>query len=435
MAKRKAWQRALGGLGEGISNASTLMLRQQLTDQLQDRYDKRQLLAADRLFLSEVNERVAKGEIEPQQASMMLKARGIDVPPTSLEGVRPSLRRRLDPVGSEIDKATTPEGVLSDLSIASAGKREGGFLGDDFMVPGASIDDPFAGAKPEVLEIRDRAETRRRSLQAKPSERVEVEDPLSGVTSTQFVSPYAGPVTTSGTSKQQGALAGSKESATTDVAGPGRAAQAGREAQAVLDVENTPANMKAKAEAARQKRAAELQAELSQMGMTAQQQTAALQLSDDFFTQSKDYYEVASSFRKIASTAQRIREARATGGDSPASNIGMVFAYMKMLDPASTVREGEQAQAAQARGVPDAIMAQYNRLVNGGRLSDSQIADFTQSAAQLYKSAVTDHRGRIQDFTSRATQYRVPAALVVREPASDLDTMSDSPLDRLRRPQ
>jgi hypothetical protein len=170
------------------------------------------------------------------------------------------------------------------------------------------------------------------------------------------------------------------------------------------------------------------------MGITGQQQTAALQLADDFYTQSKDFYAQASGVRNIATMAKRITDARAQGGDSPASHIGMVFNFMKMQDPASTVREGEQAQAANAGGVSDRVRNLYNTLLLGGRLSDEQVRDFMATSAALYNAASLDHRSRIKDFTDRANQLRVPPSLVIREPPADLQGVgAGSAANRLRQ--
>ena len=41
---------------------------------------------------------------------------------------------------------------------------------------------------------------------------------------------------------------------------------------------------------------------------------------------------------------------------SGASDIALLYGYMKVLDPGSTVREGEFATASNAGGIPDKIV-------------------------------------------------------------------------------
>ena len=68
------------------------------------------------------------------------------------------------------------------------------------------------------------------------------------------------------------------------------------------------------------------------------------------------------------------------------ADMSMIFAYMKMLDPTSVVREGEQAQA---RGTGDAFTTAanlYNKLLNdGGSLQDAQRRSFRNAALRLYE--------------------------------------------------
>lgn len=92
----------------------------------------------------------------------------------------------------------------------------------------------------------------------------------------------------------------------------------------------------------------------------------------------KDFQTLQSSFSKIKSIA--------LDQPSPAGDISLVFNYMKMLDPGSTVREGEQATAANARGLDDSMRTLYNRVLSGEKLTPTQRADFYNKAGQVYES-------------------------------------------------
>lgn len=87
--------------------------------------------------------------------------------------------------------------------------------------------------------------------------------------------------------------------------------------------------------------------------------------------------EISAAYNKIQSAAQN---------PSPAGDMSLIFGYMKMLDPASTVREGEVASAQQAAGVPTQVLNMYNRALKGERLAPEQRADFVNQAGGLYKS-------------------------------------------------
>lgn len=105
----------------------------------------------------------------------------------------------------------------------------------------------------------------------------------------------------------------------------------------------------------------------------------------------KDFRNVANATRQILTLAGR--EGTAMG------DMGLVFAYMRSLDPNSTVREGEQASAQNAAGVPDKIRNLYNRLASGERLTPEQRADMAGTALDIYDS-------RAQSYNTFTNTYR-----------------------------
>jgi hypothetical protein len=100
-------------------------------------------------------------------------------------------------------------------------------------------------------------------------------------------------------------------------------------------------------------------------------------LRDEYVGQTKDFKTIQSAWRSI----------KTSGGEpSAAGDMSLIFGYMKLLDPGSTVREGEYANAQNAGGVPDRVVASYNKLLNGQILSDSQRKDFLGQAKKQYDS-------------------------------------------------
>lgn len=201
--------------------------------------------------------------------------------------------------------------------------------------------------------------------------------------------------------------------------------------QAELDVTNNPTNQAGTARGAgltagAQKRA-ELAAELEQMGITGQQQTGALQLADDFEKASSDYFTIRGAMKATQGLAQQ----RTGQGDT-----GIIFNYMKALDPNSSVREGEAAMVQNAASIPSRIREAYNKALSGEKLDDTVRNEILQSMRVLYTSAEQDHKDRVKLFTERAARLRVPASLVIREPSALPETApdtSESPLARARR--
>lgn len=134
--------------------------------------------------------------------------------------------------------------------------------------------------------------------------------------------------------------------------------------------------------------------------------TIANQLRQDFLTVSKSFKDVKEGYSRIVESAKN---------PSAAGDLSMIFSYMKILDPTSVVREGEQATAANARGVPEAVKSWYNRVLSGEKLSEDQRADFLNRAGMLYKSAESQQEQIEGQFEAMARRQMInPDDVVVR---------------------
>lgn len=69
-------------------------------------------------------------------------------------------------------------------------------------------------------------------------------------------------------------------------------------------------------------------------------------------------------------------------------DIALIFQFMKSIDPASTVREGEFATAQNTGGLPDRIFNQYNRILEGDTLTDEQRLGFIQQIRSQTEAAI-----------------------------------------------
>ncbi len=97
---------------------------------------------------------------------------------------------------------------------------------------------------------------------------------------------------------------------------------------------------------------------------------------------------------------------------SPAGDISLIFSYMKMLDPGSTVREGEFANAQNAGSVPDRISNMYNKVVSGERLNDAQRTDFKNQAKQLYVTRQKSYGEAANKYRSMGSQYKLNPEMI-----------------------
>lgn len=104
----------------------------------------------------------------------------------------------------------------------------------------------------------------------------------------------------------------------------------------------------------------------------------------------KDYATVRSAYQSVQAAARQ---------PSAAGDLSLIFAYMKILDPGSVVREQEFANAQNAAGVPDRVRNLYNRALNGQRLNPNQRQDFLTQANNLFQT-------RQQTYDRIAGEYR-----------------------------
>lgn len=134
--------------------------------------------------------------------------------------------------------------------------------------------------------------------------------------------------------------------------------------------------------------------------------TRASGLRDDYRAEKayKDYTTVAPQFTIVADAAK---------DPSAAGDLALIFSYMKILDPGSTVREGEFANAANSGSIPQKIIGQYNKIINGQRLSADQRTDFVTSAKRVFQGYQKQKDSIDKLYTDRAKQAKVDTGVVV----------------------
>lgn len=118
----------------------------------------------------------------------------------------------------------------------------------------------------------------------------------------------------------------------------------------------------------------------------------------------KEYSTVRDAFSRIQSVGKR---------PSAAGDLALIFSYMKILDPGSTVREGEFANAQNSAGVPDRIKAVYNSVARGERLAEAQRADFLERSNDLYQSQRRVFEGTAEGYRGLANRLGVSPENVI----------------------
>lgn len=160
----------------------------------------------------------------------------------------------------------------------------------------------------------------------------------------------------------------------------------------------------------RQREALELKRQ--QVGlMKAQKQQERAQkqenvLRKEFTNRTKKFDEVIAANKKIEGSLTRA---------TAAGDLAGIFSFMKVLDPGSTVREGEFANAQNSAGIPDRIRNLYNQALEGQRLNPVQREDFLRTSRQLFESEKEVFDTTRQDFAQLASRQGLDVRNVVGE--------------------
>lgn len=135
-------------------------------------------------------------------------------------------------------------------------------------------------------------------------------------------------------------------------------------------------------------------------------------LRKEFTKNSGEFIKQRDAFSRIQASVE---------DPSAAGDLALIFNFMKLLDPGSTVREGEFATAQNSAGVPDIIRAKLNSVIDGERLAEAQRADFTTRSNKLFKKAKGIQSRRIKQFEGIATRNNLPVEDVLLDFVGGID--------------
>jgi hypothetical protein len=90
---------------------------------------------------------------------------------------------------------------------------------------------------------------------------------------------------------------------------------------------------------------------------------------------------------------------------SAAGDISLVFQFMKLQDPNSSVREGEYANAENAAGVPARLRNLFNKVKDGSFLTPQQRADFVGQSGRLYDTRLKQYKSEENRYRDLAKRY------------------------------
>lgn len=103
---------------------------------------------------------------------------------------------------------------------------------------------------------------------------------------------------------------------------------------------------------------------------------------NEYNDRTKPYQDTKAAYARILAVADPKTE-----DEEAAADLSLIFNFMKMQDPGSTINAGEFANAQNAGGVDTKIINLYNNLRTGARLNPTQRNSFRKTAENLYKMA------------------------------------------------
>ena len=122
-------------------------------------------------------------------------------------------------------------------------------------------------------------------------------------------------------------------------------------------------------------------------------------------------YAQAASYYDTMRSAYDITLANPQAGG--VGDLAIVFSFMKMLDPTSTVNSGEQANASNTAGVPDQVRDMYNQIRLGSTLTPQQRESFLIQGGG-FVSSLGERLGRVNElYTGAATRGGVQPNFII----------------------
>jgi hypothetical protein len=140
------------------------------------------------------------------------------------------------------------------------------------------------------------------------------------------------------------------------------------------------------------------------------------QLRGEFTRNMEPFVGLAQAFEKIQVAALN---------PSGAGDISLIYGYMKILDPRSTVMQGEQASAQNAGSVPESIRAKYNSIIAGEKLDPNVRADFLNQARLIIESQRTMANDVRDRYSELAQAYGLKPEQIVFDPFKRIKTPGD----------
>lgn len=112
-----------------------------------------------------------------------------------------------------------------------------------------------------------------------------------------------------------------------------------------------------------------------------------------------------TDYNQMQSFYQKIKNATNNKTATAASDVSLLFSYMKMLDPRSIVRESEFATAQNMGSLPTKWHAKLKSAINWKKLTDSQRTEILKEASTLMDWATYLYNNLLDDYSAMITYW------------------------------
>jgi hypothetical protein len=145
------------------------------------------------------------------------------------------------------------------------------------------------------------------------------------------------------------------------------------------------------------------------MGTGSRREFASLRKEFNTLDEVKKFKATAGAYNQIRSLASK-------PNPSPADDMALTYAFMKVNDPDSVVRESEFAMVAKTAGLPDQVVIALDKLTKGQGLTP-------RIRQQLVNAAATMTLQRREAYDAQARNYRAIAG----DLGADADQLAEDP--------
>ena len=129
--------------------------------------------------------------------------------------------------------------------------------------------------------------------------------------------------------------------------------------------------------------------------------------------------------------SQQIKEAHdrlVSAPNTPAGDMSLIYSLNKIMDPGSTVREGEFANAQATTSAMGQLQSFYRKAMTGQRLTPEQRRDFMNTASQLLAAQRGNQNTFDRTYSGLAEGYGIKPGIVVQKIFEDPQTGEKKPV-------